>query len=69
MRFIKSFVAGFAGAIISVGITQATGISNFVSIWGALLGVGLSGGFFGLLMALQKWASWTDPIVPTNPLA
>jgi len=60
MRFVKAFVGGFTGAILAAGIAQASGWANFTSILDALLIVGLTGGISGLLLALQKWATWVE---------
>ena len=60
MRFVKAFIGGFTSSILVVGIAQATGWAEFASILNALLIVGLIGGLSGLLLALQKWASWVE---------
>ncbi len=60
MRFVKAFVGGFTSSILVVGIAQASGWANFTSILDALLIVGLTGGISGLLLALQKWATWIE---------
>lgn len=59
-RFAKGIIAGAVSAMGMVVITQPEVWSDFNGI---LASLGLSatfGALTGLLLALQKWASWVD---------
>lgn len=60
MRFLKSFLAGFATGLILV---TATDIHSWTDLHQALLAILLSGsigGLNGLILAFEKWANWQD---------
>lgn len=61
-RFIKAFVSGFCTgvAVISIG-----GVSQWSDLTLALNGLvvsGVMGGINGVIMALEKWASYKDVV-------
>lgn len=59
-RFLKGFVSG---AIATMVLVPAVSPVNFntLKIWLlALLLAGIFGGVNGLILALQKWASWKN---------
>lgn len=59
-RFLKGIIAGAVSSMCLVTIQQPAMWAD----WGVLLNsLGMAcafGGLTGLLLALQKWASWTD---------
>lgn len=60
IRFLKGAIAG---AVASMGvITYQTPMvwSDFYTVLNALAIAGVSGAIGGILLALQKWASWED---------
>lgn len=59
-RFLKVFIGGFVASIGVVSLTQPTAWSDFNSMLNSL-GLALAyGALSGLLLALQKWATWVD---------
>jgi hypothetical protein len=59
-RFLKG---GISGAVTSMGMVtliQPTVWADFKTIFSMLLIAGTFGAINGLLLALQKWASWKE---------
>lgn len=59
-RFAKGIIAGAVSAMSMVTITQPSVWSDFNSILGSLGMACTFGAITGLLLALQKWASWVE---------
>ena len=59
-RFAKGIIAGAVSAMSMVAITQPEVWTDFNSILSSLAMAGTFGALTGLLLALQKWASWVD---------
>ena len=59
-RFLKGIVAGAISSMCLVTIQQPTIWTEFGTIFNSLGLACAFGGITGLLLALQKWASWTD---------
>jgi hypothetical protein len=58
VRFIKATIAGAVSAMGLIPLVAPTEFTDFRSIFYSLAVACLFGGLTGLLMALQKWASW-----------
>ena len=59
-RFLKGAIAG---AVVSMGVVtikQPLVWTDFMPLLNSLGIAGTYGALVGLLLALQKWASWTD---------
>lgn len=59
-RFAKGFIAGAITAMTAVPIIMPSDWSGFFPILNALAIAGVFGGMVGILLAVQKWASWKD---------
>ena len=59
-RFGKGTVAGAIAAMALVSYNTPTVWSDFNSIFNALGVAAVSGAITGLLLAIQKWASWQE---------
>lgn len=59
-RFLKGFISGAVVSMAGVSLVQPTVWSEFISLTNSLLLAGVYGGGVGLLMAVQKWASWKE---------
>lgn len=60
MRFLKGFASGAIASMLAVVIISP---ASWGEVWLWLNGLAISGfigGVSGLLLALQKWASWED---------
>ncbi len=65
-RFLKGAVAGAVVAMAKVSFVQPQIWSDFHSI---LMNLGIAGAYgalVGLLLALEKWANWTDTPTVAN---
>lgn len=60
IRFLKGIIAGAVASMGMVTIAQPAVWSSFGSILNSLGLAAAFGGLTGLLLALQKWASWDD---------
>lgn len=60
IRFVKGFVSGAITAMVAVPLVMPVEWSGFASIVNSLAIAGTFGGGVGLLLAIQKWASWTE---------
>ena len=59
-RFVKGIISGAVSAMMLVQLIQPTNWSDFGSILNSLGIAAAFGALTGLLLALNKWASWTD---------
>lgn len=59
-RFAKGIISGAVSAMVMVQFVQPTVWSDFGSIFNSLGIAGSFGAMTGLLLALQKWASWQE---------
>ena len=59
-RFAKGIISGAISAMMLVTITQPSVWSDFGSIINSLAVAGAFGSLTGLLLAVQKWASWIE---------
>lgn len=59
-RFLKGILAGAIASMALVTVTQPLVWTEFLPLLNALGIAALYGGLTGLLLALQKWAVWTD---------
>ena len=59
-RFAKGIIGGAVAQMMIVSITQPLVWSDFASIINSLGLACTFGALTGLLLALQKWASWVD---------
>lgn len=60
IRFLKGFISGAVSSMTLVSLSAPVVWSDFKGIFTALGIAGLFGGLTGLLLALEKWASWVD---------
>lgn len=60
IRFTKGLVSGAVTAMVAVPIIMPVEWQGFREIVNNLLIAGCFGGGVGLLLALQKWASWQE---------
>lgn len=60
VRFLKGMIAGAVGSMAVVTINMPTAWSGFVQIFNSLGIAALFGAITGLLLALEKWATWTE---------
>jgi hypothetical protein len=57
-RFLRGFITGFVGAVVSIGAFAGGDMSELVN-WLAVLSIaGLSGGITGGFLALDKALRW-----------
>ena len=59
-RFGKGIVTGAVASMVLVTYSTPTIWADFNSIFSALGVAAVSGSITGLLLALQKWASWKE---------
>ena len=59
-RFFKGMISGAVTAMGMVSLVQPSLWSDFNAIFTALAIAGLFGAINGLLLALNKWASWKE---------
>lgn len=59
-RFLKGAISGAITMMGMVTLVAPTTWSDFSSIFSALGVAGLFGAINGLLLALNKWASWKE---------
>ena len=59
-RFAKGIISKTISTIILIQLIQPTNWSDFGSILNSLGIAAAFGALTGLLLALNKWASWTD---------
>ena len=60
---LRWFKGALAGAIVSMGIVTIKQPVVWTDFWPLLSSLGIAGtygGIVGLLLALEKWASWTE---------
>jgi len=60
VRLLKGFIAGAIGTMSTIVIASPANFSDIGILLRALVLAGIGGGIGGLLLALQKWASWTE---------
>jgi hypothetical protein len=60
MRFFKGFVSGAITTMSLVVVFVPQNLVELKVILSALAFAGIAGGINGLLLAINKWASWTD---------
>lgn len=60
IRFGKGFISGAVSAMGLITIATPSIWSGFLPILNLLAIAGMAGGLNGLLLALQKWSSWTE---------
>jgi hypothetical protein len=61
-RFLKGIIAGAVSAMVLVTFAQPTTWDTFPSILNSLGLACAYGGLTGFLLALQKYASWTNEV-------
>ena len=59
-RFAKGFIAGAITAMTAVPVIMPSDWSGFFPILNAFAIAGVFGGMVGVLLAIEKWASWKD---------
>ncbi len=59
-RFLKGMISGAITAMTGVTLVQPSIWTDFNSIINVLLIAGVFGALNGLLLAVQKWASWKN---------
>jgi hypothetical protein len=60
IRFLKGAIAGAVASMSMVTIQQPSVWADFGTLFSSLGMAGLFGAITGLLLALQKWATWTE---------
>lgn len=63
IRFLKGAGAGAVASMMMVTLNQPTIWADFLPLLNSLAMAGVFGAITGLLLALQKWASWSDEMV------
>lgn len=61
-RLLKGFVSGAVTSMLMVSIVAPGNWTELHTVLSILAVSGLFGGINGLLLALQKWASWKDEL-------
>ena len=59
-RFAKGIISGAISAMMLVQLIEPTNWSDFNSIFNSLGIAAAFGSITGLLLAINKWASWED---------
>lgn len=59
-RFLKGFISGAISTMVLVVIVVPANWGELETSLKGLLLAGITGGINGLLLAVQKWASWKD---------
>lgn len=59
-RLVKGFIGGATSAMVAVSYITPTSWESIGSLLNMLAIVAVAGGIGGLILALQKWASWKD---------
>lgn len=59
-RFLKGAISGGLTAMSLVTLSEPSMWSDFIGILNMLAMAGLFGALNGLLLALNKWASWKE---------
>lgn len=59
-RFAKGFISGAITAMVAVPMVMPIDWTGFSTIFNSLGIALLFGGISGLLLAIQKWASWKE---------
>lgn len=62
-RFLKGAIAGAVASIAMVTYQTPVVWADFNTILNTLAIAGVSGAIGGLILAVQKWASWTDAAI------
>ena len=60
VRFLKGLASGAITAMVAVPLVMPKEWAGFTDLAQSLLMAGAFGGGVGLLLALQKWASWEE---------
>ena len=59
-RLVKAFIFGALGALAGLTIIVPKNWADFATIIPMIIFACISGGFTGVMMALQKFTSWVD---------
>lgn len=59
-RFAKGFITGAITAMSVVKIASPANFADVTIVLKALVLAGIGGGISGLILAVQKWASWKE---------
>ena len=62
-RFLKAFISGAIASIVITTYSVPTSWDTMLTTLHTLALVALTGGLSGLLLALQKWASWDSDVI------
>lgn len=62
VRFAKGAIAGAVASMAMVSFTQPSSWAGFPQILTNLGIAGVFGAMVGLMLALEKWANWTDVV-------
>ena len=60
LRFLKGILGGAVASMVIVTIKQPVVWTEFLPLLSNLGMAGIYGGITGLLLALEKWSSWSD---------
>lgn len=60
IRFVKAFLAGAAGSITVTSVQNSASWSDLKTALINLALAGTIGGIAGILLAFEKWATWTE---------
>jgi uncharacterized membrane protein len=59
-RLLKGLIAGSIASMAMITLQTPSVWTDFVPLLNSLAVAGMFGAITGLLLALQKWASWTE---------
>jgi xanthosine utilization system XapX-like protein len=60
MRFVKGLISGVVTSMLMVTVSAPTNWTELKSVGIILIVSGVFGGINGLLLAIEKWASWEE---------
>lgn len=61
-RFVKAFISGFITGVSVITLGGTSQWSDFSHVINGFFIAGVFGGINGVLMAVEKWASYTEVV-------
>lgn len=69
MRLLKGFVSGAVTSMVMISVVAPENWTQLLTVVNVLAVAGIFGGINGVLLAAQKWYSWTDTPIGDYPPA
>ena len=60
MRLLKGFISGAVTSMIMISVVAPTNWTQLITVMNILAVAGIFGGINGVILAAQKWYSWTE---------